>query len=203
MTDNANPQARSKSNAPSEADGATESAGEGGDEAAGRAADSTAAPLTDSELFDVLKNERRRAALSLLFASEDARVSVSSVSEQVAARENDTTVDSLEEQQRKRVYVSLYQCHLPKMDGLGIVEFDRETGTIALGPNATVLSGYVDGEANAGRAWYRYYAAVAVAGAVGVLANRVAGQILAAELLTGGVLLAVAACAVAHWYRER
>ncbi|MBX0294032.1 DUF7344 domain-containing protein [Haloarcula nitratireducens] len=202
MTDNANPQARSKPNAPDEADGSTESADSSGDSAAERV-DSTAAPLTDSELFDILKNERRRATLSLLFASDEASVSVSSVSEHVAARENDTTVDSLGEQQRKRVYVSLYQCHLPKMDGLGIVEFDRETGTVALGPNSTVLSGYLDGEANTGRAWYRYYAAVAAMGAVGVLVNQIAGQILAAELLTGGVLLALAACATAHWYQER
>ncbi|WP_135302742.1 DUF7344 domain-containing protein [Haloarcula amylovorans] len=202
MTDNVDPQTESKLNAPDEADGPTESADSSGDNGVEQA-NSIAASLSDSELFDILKNERRRATLSLLFASDDASVSVSSVSEHVAAQENDTTVDSLEEQQRKRVYVSLYQCHFPKMDELGIVEFDRETGTISLGPNATVLRGYIDSEANTGRAWYRYYAAVTVAGTVGVLVNRAAGTVLAAELVTGGILLAVAVCATAHWYRDR
>lgn len=46
--------------------------------------------------------------------------------------ENDTTVKRLSSDQRKRVYIGLYQCHLPKMDKLGVVEYDKNRGRIEL-----------------------------------------------------------------------
>ncbi len=49
------------------------------------------------------------------------------VAEQVAAWENDKSVETITSDERKRVYTSLQQTHLPKMADVGIVEFDGST----------------------------------------------------------------------------
>ena len=54
------------------------------------------------------------------------------IAEHVAAEENDIDTNQLSSQQRKRVYIGLYQVHLPKMDDLGIIEYDQDRGTVEL-----------------------------------------------------------------------
>ncbi|MBX0323135.1 hypothetical protein EGH21_08855 [Halomicroarcula sp. F13] len=167
-----------------------------GDPAGSRGEDA----LDDGAIFDVLRNERRRATLSVL--PPDESVSVSSLAEQVAAIENDTTPESLTERQRKRVYVSLHQSHLPKMDDLGIVAFDREAATVSLGPAGDDVGRYVDGVATS-RAWYRYYAAIALAGLGLLLAQTALLPAASTTPVAVVVLLAVGACSALHWVCER
>ena len=89
--------------------------------------------------FTILKNERRRRVLKYVLDAE-GRVTLSDVAEHVAAIENDTTPARLGSQQRKRVYIGLYQSHLPKMDDAGVIEFDRDRGVCEVGPNAAAVS---------------------------------------------------------------
>lgn len=58
----------------------------------------------------------------------DETVTISDLSEYVAARENDCTVMELSSTQRERVYVTLYQTHLLTMDS--IIDYNRDRGTI-------------------------------------------------------------------------
>ena len=58
----------------------------------------------------------------------DGTVTISDLSEHVAARENNCTVTELSSTQRERVYVSLYQTHLITMDS--VIDYDRGRGTI-------------------------------------------------------------------------
>ncbi|MGM0684006.1 MAG: DUF7344 domain-containing protein [Halobacteriota archaeon] len=87
--------------------------------------------LTQTDVFDVLKNERRRAVIRYLH-DHDGSADLSEIAEHIAAGENDTPVRQLTSQERKRVRIALYQCHLPRMDALGVVEFDKHRGTVAL-----------------------------------------------------------------------
>lgn len=87
--------------------------------------------LTKTDVFDVLKNERRRAVIQYLH-DHGGSADLSDVAEHIAARENDTPVRQLTSQERKRVRIALYQCHLPRMDALGVVDFDKDRGTIEL-----------------------------------------------------------------------
>lgn len=52
------------------------------------------------------------------------------LAEQVAAWEHDTTVAGLSSKQRQRVYIPLYQTHLPKLDEAGLIEYDQRRGDI-------------------------------------------------------------------------
>lgn len=85
-------------------------------------------PLARDEIFHLLQNQRRR--LVLRYLTEHAAVEMREVAEQVAAWENDTTVEGLTSDARQRVYIALYQSHLPKLDENGVIEYDRNRGTI-------------------------------------------------------------------------
>jgi hypothetical protein len=107
------------------------------------AADGSDPRLAKDVLFDLLKNQRRRDALTYL-AANDGRTTLSDMAEHIAAKENDLPVESINSKQRKRVYIGLYQCHLPKLADAGVVDFDKDRGTIELCDLATQLYPYID-----------------------------------------------------------
>ncbi len=93
--------------------------------------------ISKEEAFDLLRNERRRIALEYL-RSEGKTATMGELAEHVAAAENGTDTDRLSSQQRKRAYVSLHQNHLPKMDEVGVVAYDKDRGTVSLCPGDPV-----------------------------------------------------------------
>jgi len=84
-------------------------------------------------LFHTLKNQRRRRVLRLL-ADRSEPIELGPLAESIAARECDREVDRLGSQERKRVYIALHQCHLPKMDDADAVTYDKSRGRIERGP---------------------------------------------------------------------
>lgn len=97
----------------------------------GTTTDEDGAPtrIARDDAYHLLQNERRRLALAFL-SERDWLVNVGVVAEHVAAVENDIDVEELSAQQRKRVYISLYQSHLPKLDEHGVVDYDQSRGTV-------------------------------------------------------------------------
>ncbi|NIB98522.1 hypothetical protein [Halobacterium sp. R2-5] len=93
--------------------------------------------------FEILKNRRRRLVLEYVRDTEEP-VTIGELAEHIAAIENDTTVQQLDAQQRKRVYIGLYQCHLPKMDDAGVVDFNQGRGRIEVGNHVESLYEYLD-----------------------------------------------------------
>ncbi|WP_255171674.1 DUF7344 domain-containing protein [Natrononativus amylolyticus] len=121
--------------------------------------------LSKDVIFELLKNRRRREVLQYLLEAEET-VTLGELAEQIAAWENDTDVNALNSDQRKRVYVALYQTHLPKMDDAGIVEYDQDRGLITLADNADLLMMYLDTDTHRQDRWDRWYAALSVVGAL-------------------------------------
>jgi len=118
--------------------------------------DQSTEPLSLDLVFEVLKNERRRRVLNYLIDAEET-VSLSDLAEHIAAIENGKTELALSSQERKRVYVGLYQCHLPKMDDTDVIDFNGDRGTVALGANAEQLYPFLDAEDEQQRPWPTYY----------------------------------------------
>lgn len=131
--------------------------------------------VTTDEVFDVLKNKRRRVVLRYLI-EHGGYAELSDVAEHIAAAENETTVQQLSSQQRKRVRIALYQCHLPKMDSLQLVEYDKSGGTIELREAAAEVEPYLDLARTDVRSGYVSSRGVAVF-AVSVVALVVAGTL--------------------------
>lgn len=101
--------------------------------------------LPKDELFHLLQNERRRQAIQYVL-QRDGVVDMRDISDQLAAIENNVEVAALTSAQRKRVYVSLYQCHLPKLDEAGVIDYDKDRGTIERTPRIDHLEPYLDVE---------------------------------------------------------
>jgi hypothetical protein len=159
-----------------------------------RGGDTSESELSKDQAFDVLRNSRRRAVISCLRARGGV-VSVKELSKCVAAAEYDVPGAELSSEQYKRVYTGLYQCHLGRMEELGVLEFDTETNRVRLREAASQLDPYLD-ETGRNAARIELGAAIVVAsivvlGASGVgLFGAVSGPPFA--LLTIAVLLALA-----------
>jgi hypothetical protein len=116
--------------------------------------------LSKDAIFSMLSNRRRRLVLHHLSRTEDPS-SVRELSQQVAMWENDVTMDELTYKQRKRVYTSLHQTHLPKLDDVGVVVYDRDRGTVELTETAGELQPYLNIQTEPTESWSVYYLALA------------------------------------------
>jgi len=154
-------------------------------------------------IFEVLKNRRRREVIRYLREHEQ-QVTLSDLAEHIAALENDTDVASITSSQRKRVYVGLYQCHLPKMADMEIVHFNQNRGIVDLGPNAPQLYEYLDNDDVGGREWHQYYMGISAFG-IGLFFLTLAfGQASLVQTVALGTLcLAIASCSVLQTVTER
>lgn len=94
------------------------------------------------QIFGLLKNRRRRDVLRYL-AGETKQSRHGKLSERIAARECDKEISQLNSKERKRVYVALYQCHLPKMDDVGAITYNQRRGTVKRGPNFDLFEYYL------------------------------------------------------------
>lgn len=124
--------------------------------------------ITSDAAFDVLRNARRRYVL--YFLREESPRELGELAEQIAARENDTTVEGLSSKQRKSVYTALYQTHLPKLSDVGVVKYDRDRGVVWLAEAANQLDPYLDAGTNDGK-WCNYFLGLAAVGGLVVIAD--------------------------------
>lgn len=120
--------------------------------------------LSEDEIFDVLRNSRRRAVIAYLL--EEERASVKELTKQVGADEYDVDADELSPEQHKRVYTGLYQCHLPRLDDLGVVDFEKEDKVVSLRESASQLEPYLQRNGGSRVARFELVGAVAVASLV-------------------------------------
>lgn len=90
--------------------------------------DSDTPDINDDILFEMLKNRRRRYAVYIL--QQEGVIDLGTLAEQIAALETDNPTGEISSNDRKRIYVSLYQTHLPKLDDVGLIDFNRERGMI-------------------------------------------------------------------------
>jgi DNA-binding transcriptional ArsR family regulator len=150
-------------------------------------------------VFSLLKSSRRRRALRHL-NREGGSLTLGELAEYVAADENETSVAQLTSSQRKRVYVSLYQSHLPKLDDAGVVDFDRGRGTIERRDRATRLEQYLDGGDETPDSWWQTYLGIALAGGAAYAAQRVlfGPDVVTSVAAVAGLVLAISLVALAQ-----
>ena len=89
-----------------------------------------ATDISEDELYTVLANQRRRFAVHLLKRESDGAVEIGEMAEQIAAWECEKHRQEITSNERKYVYSALQQRHLPKMDDVGLVEFDKREGSV-------------------------------------------------------------------------
>lgn len=112
--------------------------------------------LSKGEIFEVLQNKRRRFVLQYL-RRHGGPVDLGELATQVAAWEYETSCDDISKKQRKRVYTTLQQTHLPRMDEVGIVAYDSDDGTINTTPQTDDLTVYLEIVPGGEFPWREYY----------------------------------------------
>lgn len=94
------------------------------------------------DLFAILSNQRRRDVLVYL-NEHGGTATLSELAVQVAAWENSTPEGEITSAERQRVYIPLYQTHLPKLAAYGVIEYDQSRGTIERTDRADQFDSYL------------------------------------------------------------
>ncbi|MGQ3411947.1 DUF7344 domain-containing protein [Natrinema sp. LN54] len=161
--------------------------------------------LSKGEIFEVLRNQRRRYVLQYL--KQDHRpVELGDLAQQVAAWEYDTTLEGVTPEQRKRVYTTLQQTHLPKMDTAGILRFDSDRGVIEGTERTRDISVYLEivpGREFAWRELYLSLGAISCALVAALWLGIYPLTILSNLSWVAVVAVTFTLTAVAHVYHER
>ncbi len=161
--------------------------------------------LSKDEVFEILRNKRRRYLLHYL-KTYDAPVEIGDLATRIAAWECNEPIDAVTSDERKRVYTTLQQTHLPKMDEARIVEYDSDRGLVDRTEHTDDLNVYLEIVDRNELPWREYYLALgavmlgltaALWADVPVLAGL---SDLAWMALAGGVLTV---SAVVHIYMQR
>ena len=155
------------------------------------------------EIFDLLSNHRRRYTIHFC-KQQGETVTVSDLAEQVAAWELDKEINELNSKERKRVYTSLQQTHLPTLDDAGMVVY--ENGEVTLTEQAERMEVYMDIVPGDSIPWGEYYLGLSIIGAL-VLAG-VWFEVLPTEAVpelgwAAAVLVLFAGSASYHVYQGR
>ena len=90
--------------------------------------------LSRDQMFDILSSSRRRYTLYYLRQQREP-VQLTDLAEELAAWENDIPISAVDSTLRKRAYNTLQQTHLPKMNAAGVIDYNRNRGTITLTTN--------------------------------------------------------------------
>lgn len=160
--------------------------------------------LSADVVFHLLQNSRRRRVVEYL-TEHDGPVELGSIATWIAAHESDQPPGDVSPDARQRVYISLYQTHMPKLDDNDVVDYDEETKQVFRGANAATLEGPLEYErqartdpeqSNAERGdegsvrdqygWIPYYVGISIGGLVSIAASSLLG--LPASILSLRIL---------------
>lgn len=114
------------------------------------------------EVFDVLSSARRRRLLHAL-QERGGTARLQDLAVDIAAQEEDTSPEEVGKQEQNRVYISLYQTHVPKLESVGLVEYDSDTQTLRLTDGAAELRS-IDADAAPPQPWHVYSLVLGVVG---------------------------------------
>jgi len=98
--------------------------------------------LTRNNIFELLSSERRRMILHYLEDREEP-VKLRDLAKHIASVEEEVDESELTDDEIRRVYISLYQYHIPKMDDLEVISYDRDEGTVSLEEPSKLLFPYL------------------------------------------------------------
>jgi hypothetical protein len=95
--------------------------------------------LSEEQIFTLLSMQRRRELLRAL-DRWGGEATVGDLTNELASGEHGGTADG---QERKTVYVSLYQTHIPRLVEAGVLEYDPRSKTVRLTGRGELLLAYL------------------------------------------------------------
>ena len=126
--------------------------------------------IEETQIHDVLRNERRRRTIEHL-QDGSGTVTLRELSEAIAAAESGESPPP--RNIRESVYNSLHQTHLPKLDSLDVVSYDRDRKRIEIDGRARDVDLYMEVVTEYGITWGEYYRSLGVLALFSVVASEV------------------------------
>ena len=103
-------------------------------------------PLSTGTVCELISNARRRAVIEHVAALDtEEGVGMGDLARTIAGEEHDIPPATVSAEQRKTVYVSLLQNHLPKLDAADVVAWNDRSGAVAPGRCVADLATLVEG----------------------------------------------------------
>ena len=163
--------------------------------------------ITEETVFYILSNQRRRLVVYVLKKeSEGEGVEVGTLARRISAWENDVPGSEVDYSDRKSVYTSLQQHHLPEMDEAGIVNFDERKGVVSTTNMADEFTVYLEIVNSKDIPWHGYYLGLGAIGGsllVALLLNASPFTQLPALAWTAFLVVALLVSALVHTYTAR
>jgi len=116
--------------------------------------------ITKDEVFEVLSSSRRRMILYHLYQRGGEAV-LRDLARDTAKAESE---DEIDDDVVKRFYISLYQTHVPKLEKVGLVQYDSDSKVVSLTDKIEDVEEILQIESEPDRRWALYYGALAVVG---------------------------------------
>lgn len=88
--------------------------------------------MAEDDVYEAFRTNRRRRVVDVL--CRDGGTTLGELATQIAAWENDVSMQELEAQQRSRVYIALYQRQLKILEEARVVDWNKARGTVECGP---------------------------------------------------------------------
>jgi len=164
--------------------------------------DMYASSMNREDVFSLLSNQRRRYTVRA-FQQLETPIELGELSEYVAAKECNKSISEVTSEERRRVYTSLQQNHINKLEDADVVVCDRNT--IEPTERLEELESYLEVVHSSQVPWAQYYLAL----------SGVAGTVVAAVWIGGypetvlgsgwvlGVLMLFAVSAAVHYCKTK
>lgn len=159
-------------------------------------------PSEKGEIFELLSNHRRR--YTIRFCKQNGKATLAELAEYIAAIEQDKSPAEITSAERKRVYTSLQQTHLDRLENAGMIHYDGDE--IELTEKADQLDVYLDIVPGESIPWSVYYLGVSLLATVVVAAvwsGFLPTEIIGKTVVMAGIVMVYAVSAVAHVIYDR
>lgn len=160
--------------------------------------------LDQGDIHDVLRNARRRLAIKCLQEADGRELTVRDLSEKIATIE--TGEEPAPRNKRQSAYVSLHQTHLPKLDKLGIVEYDPNGKLVVLRDRVREVEVYMEIVPRYGLSWGEFYFGLGMLGlltTIAVLLGVPGIAALGVTLVAGVFFVVLMLSATYHVYSQQ
>lgn len=155
-------------------------------------------PLTNDDIFDILSNSRRRRLLYYL-EKRDGSAELRELARLIATAESDSDTEEVPSDAIRRVYISLYQLHVPNLQEFGLVEYDEDTTLVSMTERVDEMFELFVMKTSP---WPRYYVAIALGGAI--FLGAIAFDVFPVSAITAAFLIVVgvAGMSIVHYLSE-
>lgn len=99
--------------------------------------------LDPATAFQLLSHSIRLGLLECL-NDYDETLALADAAEEIACAVEDKPIQDIEAEFVKRIYMSLYHSHIPRLEGHDIVRYDQERDLVALTDRGHQLTEYLD-----------------------------------------------------------